>query len=213
MESYATFITKLVNGKAAMEPFCTDDIAAAVADAYHIPLTKAKTVTNNQMKRLTDAGQIERVQKGLYYKPKQTVFGKVRLNYDQLAIQLLTRQDQDVIGYISGDAFLNKIGLTTLLPKQIEVVTNQYRRVLPEGCHIAVKRPATTITTENYSYFQLLDAIEAMQTNHVDAVNPYGLIREAAQKRKIQPLDLIIHARQHYPVQTLLRTVDIFSEG
>ncbi len=213
MESYAAFITRLVDEKLTMEPFSTDDIAFAVADVYHIPLARAKAITNNQMKRIADAGQIERVQKGLYYKPKQTVFGKVRLNYDQLAIKLLTKQDQDVIGYISGAAFLNKIGLTTLLPKQIDVVTNQYRRVLPEGCHITVKRPATTITTENYSYLQLLDAIEAMQTSHVDAENPYELIRAAAQKNKLQPLNLIFHARQHYPVQTLLRTVDIFSEG
>ncbi len=213
MESYAAFITRLVDEKPTMEPFCTGDIAIAVADAYHIPLARAKAITNNQMKRIADAGQIERVQKGLYYKPKQTVFGKVRLNYDQLAIQLLTKQDQDVIGYVSGAAFLNKIGLSTLLPKQIDVVTNQYRRVLPEGCHITVKRPATMITTENYSYLQLLDAIEAMQTSHVDAENPYELIRAAAQKSKIHPLNLIFHARQHYPVQTLLRTVDIFSEG
>ncbi len=189
-----------------MEPFCTDDMAVTVADAYHIPLAKAKAITNNQMKRIADAGQIERVQKGLYYRAKQTVFGKVRLNYDQLAIQLLTKQDQDVIGYVSGAAFLNKIGLTTLLPKQIDVVTNQYRRVLPEGCHVKVKRPAATITTENYSYLQLLDAIEAMQTSHVDAENPYELIRAAAQKSKLQPLNLIfmrgsITRCKHYCVQ------------
>lgn len=58
---------------------------------------------------------------------------------------------------------------------------------------------------------QLLDAIDDLEEFHVDAENPYELIRAAAREREVAPLDLIFYARKHYPVKTLLRTVDIFT--
>lgn len=45
----------------------------------------------------------------------------------------------DIIEYESDVSFLNRIGLSTLIPREIEVATNNYRRKLPENCHITVK--------------------------------------------------------------------------
>ena len=108
-------------------------------------------------------------------------------------------------------AFMNRIGLTTLIPREIEIISNQYRKVLPDGCHVTAKKPVVQINTENYEYLQLLDAIENLSVIHVDADNPDDLIRAAAKERKTKPIDLIFYARQFYPVKTLLRTVDIFA--
>lgn len=213
MQDYGDYITQLVNQFPEGELLTTETVAQAVAQDFEIPLAHAKTVTNNQLKRLADAQRIDRIQKGIYFKAKQTVFGKTRPNLDHFAVQLLTTQNQQIIGYITGAAFMNRIGLTTLIPREIEIVSNQYRRVLPERCHVSARRPAVPVNTENYKYFQLLDAIEAMATAHIDADDPYELIRAAAREQGIKPLDLIIHARQYYSVKTLLRTVDIFAEG
>lgn len=206
-EYIADRVTELPNG----EIFNTEMIAQQVADRFTLPLQHAKAVTNNQLKRLTDAGRIDRIQKGIYFKAKSTVFGKVRPNLDGYAIRLLTTQGEQIIGYVTGAAFMNRIGLTTLMPKEIEIVSNQFRRVLPAGCHVAVKRPAVEVNTENYRYLQLLDVIDDLEEYHIDAENPYELIRAAAREREVKPLDLIFHARKHYPVKTLLRTVDIFT--
>lgn len=201
------FVTNLPNGSI----FETEQVAQKVAKEYGMELRHAKAVTNNQLKRLADAGQIDRIQKGIYYKARNTVFGKVRPNLDGYAVQLLTVQGEQRIGYVTGAAFLNRIGLTTLIPREIEIVSNQYRRVLPDGCHVSVKRPAVQVNTDNYKYLQLLDAIETLGENHIDAENPYETIRAAAKEREIAPMVLIGHARRHYPVKTLLRTVDIFT--
>lgn len=211
MRDYGEYITRIVAEFPDREIFGTEQIAQRVADAYMLPLQHAKAVTNNQLKRLTDAGHIDRIQKGIYYKAKHTVFGKVRPDLDGYAVQLLTMQGEQVIGYVTGAAFMNRIGLTTLIPREIEIVSNQYRRVLPDGCHVAAKRPAVQVNAENYRYLQLLDAIEVLNESHIDAENPYELIRAAAEECNIEPLDLIYHARKHYPVKTLLRTVDIFT--
>lgn len=211
MYDYGEFINGLVTKLPNGEIFNTEMIAQQVADRFALPMQHAKAITNNQLKRLTDAGRIDRIQKGIYYKAKSTVFGKVRPNLDGYAIQLLTTQGEQVIGYVTGAAFMNSIGLTTLMPKEIEIVSNQFRRILPDGCHVAAKRPAVGVNRENYKYLQLLDVIDDLEECHIDAENPYELIRAAAREREVAPLDLIFHARKHYPVKTLLRTVDIFA--
>lgn len=38
------------------------------------------------------------------------------------------------IGYESGAALFNRLGLSTLLPRKVEITTNQYKATLPDGC-------------------------------------------------------------------------------
>ena len=211
MKDYGEYITRIVREQPNGKIFGTEMIAQMVADEFGLAINHAKAITNNQLKRLTDAQNIDRIQKGVYYKAKNTVFGKVRPNLDEYAVQTLTVQGDDIIGYVTGAAFMNRIGLTTLIPREIEVISNQYRKVLPDGCHITAKKPVVQINAENYAYLQLLDAIENLSLIHVDADNPEELIRTIARERKTKPLDLIFYARQFYPVKTLLRTVDIFA--
>lgn len=211
MKDYGEYITGIVQGLPNGKIFGTEMVAKMVADEYGIAIHHAKAITNNQLKRLTDAGNLDRIQKGVYYKAKGTVFGKVRPNLDEYAVQALTVQGDEIIGYVTGAAFLNRIGLTTLVPREIEIISNQYRKVLPDGCHVTAKKPVVQINAENYEYLQLLDAIENMSVIHVDADNPEELIRTVARERKTKPIDLIFYARQFYPVKTLLRTVDIFA--
>lgn len=211
MKDYGEYITTIIQDLPNGEIFGTEMIAKMVAKEYGLTIRHAKAITNNQLKRLTDAGNLDRIQKGVYYKTKSTVFGKVRPNLDEYAIRALTVQDEETIGYVTGAAFMNYIGLTTLIPREIEIISNQYRKVLPDGCHVTAKKPVTPINTENYEYLQLLDAIENLSMIHVDADNPEELIRTVAKERKTKPIELIFYARQFYPVKTLLRTVDIFA--
>lgn len=213
MQDYGGYIAQLVEQLPEGELFTSEAVARALSQNFDIPPAHAKVVTNNQLKRMADGKRIDRIQKGVYFKAKQTVFGKTRPNLDRYAVQLLTTQGQHVIGYVSGAAYMNQIGLTSLIPRDIEIVSNQYRRTLPEGCHVSAKRPAVPVNNGNYKYLQLLDAIESLTTEHIDAENPNELIRAAARGEKIEPLELIIHARQHYSMKTLLQTVDIFAEG
>lgn len=213
MQEYSTYITQLVDHLQDGKLFTVESIAMAVADEYELSISHAKAITNNHLKRMADLQKIDRIQKGIYYKAKKTVFGKTRPNLDQYAVQFLTTQGENVIGYVTGAAFMNRIGLTTLIPREIEIVTNQYRRVLPDGCHVIAKRPVVPVTSDNYKYFQLLDTIAAIDTEHVDAENPNDSIRAAARQQQIEPFELIVHARKHYSTKTLLRAVDIFTEG
>lgn len=83
MKDYGEYITRIVQGQPNGKIFGTEMIAQMAADDFGLAINHAKAITNNQLKRLTDAQSIDRIQKGVYYKAKNTVFGKVRPNLDE----------------------------------------------------------------------------------------------------------------------------------
>ncbi|MCX7615196.1 MAG: DUF6088 family protein [Clostridiales bacterium] len=195
------------------KPFRTQDIAHHLAGEIGIPFERAKALTNNQLKRIADKNQIERLDKGVYFRAKQTPFGVLRPSAEQYAIQTLTQQDGKTIGYESGAGFLNRLALTTLIPKNIEIVTNAYRKKLPEDCRVTVRKPVTEITNKNYLYLQLLDAVNELPKAHVDALGPEAIFKNYAGQKKLDLLKLIGFARKYYSQKTLFQVVDIFTGG
>ncbi len=111
--TYGEFITNKIADIPYGQAFQTDIIAESMAEEYAIPAHKAKPITNVTLKRLADRGLIERFQKGVYYRAKQTAFGKARPREELLEAQLLTCRGNEIIGYETGFSLMNKIGLTT----------------------------------------------------------------------------------------------------
>ena len=210
---YGEHITRMINHIPYGEPFRTQDIASNLAGETGIPFERAKTLTNNQLKRIADKKQIERLDKGIYFRAKQTPFGILRPSAEQYAIQTLTQKDGKTVGYESGAGFLNRLALSTLIPKNIEIVTNVYRKKLPEGCHVTVRKPVMNITNKNYLYLQLLDAVNELPKAHIDALNPEGILKNHAAQKGLDVLTLIVLARKYYSQKTLLQVIDIFTGG
>lgn len=190
----------------------TEDIAEQLAAQFAIPYGKAKTVTNVKLKRMADKGEIERLKKGVYCHVKQTVFGKATPNVDEVMTKTLTMQNGEKIGYESGAFLLNKLGLTTLVPRNIEITTNRWEVKLPEGCHIKVRRPPAAVTDENWKYLQLIDAVTELPNAHIDAENPEQLLARYAEKQQLDSLTLIFTARKHYTGKVTLRMIDLLME-
>lgn len=111
-------------------------------------MIRSKLATNVKLKRMADKGEIRRLKKGLYCHVKQSVFGKVIPNIDEMMIKTLTSRNGAKIGYETGATLLNRLGLTTLIPRKIEIATNNFDAKLLEGCHIKLKKPVTTVTDE-----------------------------------------------------------------
>lgn len=209
--TYGEFITNKIADIPYGQPFQTDIIAEAMAEEYAIPAHKAKPITNVTMKRLADRGLIERFQKGVYYRAKQTVFGKARPNVDIFEAQLLTRRGNEIIGYETGLSLMNKIGLTTLVPKKREIATNAYRKNI-NNRYIITRKPVITVNAGNYRYLQLLDVIRDLPEAPVDAENPKALLHAFAEKNGLDIFKTLTYARQHYPQKTLLNLVDVLVE-
>ena len=211
-QGYGKFIMGTIDRSRYGTAIFSEDVARDLAVQFTIPLDHAKKVVNVNLKRLTDKGIIERLQSGIYYKAKETVFGKMKPNIDAVMTRFLTVNGEDIIGYETGASFQNSIGLITLMPKVKEIVTNRYRIKLDKKCHIAVRRPKTKINKENYKYLQFLDLVNEFPTAYTDATDPSLLLNEYVDKENLDKLKLIFLAKKYYPQKTLLILLDVICE-
>ncbi|MFZ3131343.1 MAG: DUF6088 family protein [Desulfosporosinus sp.] len=209
--TYGEFITKKIADIPYGQAFQTDIIAEAMAEEYKVPIQKAKPITNVTLKRLADRGLIERFQKGVYYRARQTVFGTARPSEELIEAQLLTRRGDEIIGYETGFSLMNKIGLTTLVPAKREIATNAYRKNVDDR-FIIVRKPVVTVNAGNFRYLQFLDVIRDLPEASVDAVNPKAILHSFVEKNELDPVKALTFARQNYPQKTLLNLVDVLVE-
>jgi len=191
----------------------TEDIAGQLADKFALPYDQARTITNVKLKRMADKGEIERLQKGVYCHVKQAFFGKVTPSVEQVLMKTLTIQNGARIGYESGAYLLNKLGLTTLIPRDIEITTNRYGAKLPEDCRIKLRKPPAVVTDENWKYLQFIDMFAELPEAHTDAEKPERLLLQCVKRQQLDSLKLIFMARKYYPKKIVLPLIDSLMEA
>ena len=107
-----------------------------LADFGSLPLTAvAQTLS-----RLSRQGVIERLGKGLYYRPRHTAFGPSRPNPVQLRSLITQRKGV----FPAGTAATNLLGFTTQNPARIELATDSTslpRRFLGKNALVHTRRP------------------------------------------------------------------------
>src|SRR5579872_4058785 len=97
------------------------------------------------LSRLTRQGKIERLSKGIYYRNRETAFGKSRPN--PTTIRQLAAQHKAL--FPSGLAAANLLGFTTQIPKQGELATSALslpRKLVGDDTLIHTRRPEAWAT-------------------------------------------------------------------
>ncbi|PKP07461.1 MAG: hypothetical protein CVU10_07965 [Bacteroidetes bacterium HGW-Bacteroidetes-5] len=111
------------------------------------------------LNRLVSSGKIAKLSKGKYYKPENSVFGKLQPIQYQVVKDLLEDNGKNT-GYLTGYSIYNKLALTTQVSNTIQIGKNQVRPSFRrERYKIAFVKQKNTITKENIPLLQLLDAI------------------------------------------------------
>ena len=111
------------------------------------------------LNRMVATGEIIKLSKGKYYKPKETVFGRVSPDQYQVVKDFLGKGDKR-IGYLTGYSVFNKLGLTTQISNTIQIGRNETRPALIRGMYkISFVKQKNTITENNIPLLQILDAI------------------------------------------------------
>lgn len=111
------------------------------------------------LNRLVASGKINKLTKGKFYKPENTVFGDLEPNQFQVVKDLL-EEDGKTIGYLTGYSIYNQLGLTTQVSNTIQIGKNEVRSKFKRGRYtISFIKQKNTITKENIPFLQLLDAI------------------------------------------------------
>ena len=213
---YKQYITQTLEGIPQGIPIYTTDIARKVAERFNIPLSQAKKLVNLNMPRIVDGLDIERYQKGIYFKSKKTAFGKTKLNPMLVVRDNYLVNNGKTIGYETGASFLNNIGLTTQIPKYKYYATNAvlHRGTrIDEKKQIALKKPKVEVDEENYLYLQILDAIENMEKIPTDIDDVLTVFYQYIEKKGLKLERLFNLAVNYYKKDTLVKLGEVAAVG
>ncbi|MCB0803287.1 MAG: hypothetical protein KDB74_09315 [Flavobacteriales bacterium] len=112
------------------------------------------------IERLIEKEIIKRVSTGVFYKPKQTIFGELKPNEEELLKPYLF-QNNKRIAYITGISLYNRMGLTTQVPRNIKIASRDKRITVAIG---NIKgnpvKSYVDVTDKNYTLLEILDALK-----------------------------------------------------
>ncbi len=166
------------------------------------------------IERLIKKGVIKRLSTGVFYKPKQSVFGELRPREEELLKPYLF-QGEKRIAYITGGSLYNRMGLTTQVPQTIKVASKA-KRVTTKIGKIQVKpvKSYVDVTNENYYLLEILDALKDFKTiPDLDRKSAIILLKnEVSKLTDNDRLKTVKYALQYPPrAQALLGAILEFS--
>ena len=213
---YKQYIAEYICSLPFNIPIYSEDIALKLAAHFNIEIGHAKTLVNVNLPRIADNCDLLRYQKGIYYRAKNTPFGKTKLNPALINRDRYIQKDGVVIGYETGASFLNQMGLTTQIPKYKKYATNaftQYGIKENKKLMVIIQKPRTRITEDNYLYLQILDAIANKDKVAFDVHQPEKIFLDYINARKLDFIKLIGYARKYYNKETQARISEIAVVG
>lgn len=150
-----------------------------------------------QLKRLCEEGKLVRYEKGIYYIPTQTPFGKSLLNPRKVIERKYISQGGVTVGYYSGITFQNQLWLTTQMPNVIEIYTNnettRVRDVYVGKQKVLLRKARTKITTANADVLSFLELMNDLDPQLLDDDKKASIVKFISD-RKITRKDITTYA-------------------
>ena len=117
------------------------------------------------LKKYTDDGVLCRFEPGVYYFPKENLFGERSvLSADVVAVNKYIRRRGKRVGYYSGYTLANRMGLSTQVPFTEEITSNYapaaVRELSIKNRKYIIRRPVAEVNETNAPVLQLLDCLK-----------------------------------------------------
>lgn len=144
-------IQKQISKFAEGTPFKYDQLAIERQDFM---------ATTKTIERLIAKGVIKRLSKGLFYKPKKTIFGELLPNEEELLKTYLYEKGKR-IAYITGTSLYNQMGLTTQISTSLKIACKTKRiSLIRNNLKVLPVKSYVNVSNENYFLLEILDAIK-----------------------------------------------------
>ncbi len=112
------------------------------------------------IERLIKKGEIKRISPGIFFKPKQSIFGELLPKEEEILKPYLYKNGSRV-AYITGVYLYNKLGLTTQIPQTIKLASREKEiKVNKSNLKIKPAKSYVEVTNKNFQYLEILDAIK-----------------------------------------------------
>lgn len=182
------------------EPIFIDDVKTHIKEKIGSCDENVLANVNVILNRLTKSNVIEPFYKGIYYKPSVTELGKMGLDINKvIKRKYLVGNDGSIKGYVTGAKLFNILGLTTQVPKVIDIVTNECKTnntYYNEKLRTNIRKPKIEINNENYRYLQLIDIIENRDKVNIEVDYDNRIIYEFIKKNELDFEKIIKYARE-----------------
>ena len=129
--------------------------------------------------RLVKENKIVQFIKGIYYKPLKGVFGNKPLDINKVIAKKYIRDIKGQKGYFSGAYLFNKLGLTTQIPNEILIITNECPNAndyYNKNLGVIIRKPKIKINNDNYKYLQLFDILLNKDNINIEVDNAKEII-------------------------------------
>ena len=150
-----------------------------------------------QLKSLCEDGKLIRFEKGIYYIPTDTVFGKSILNPRKVIEKKYINDGENTIGYYSGITFQNQLKLTTQMPNVIEIYTNNettnVREIMVGKQKVILRKARTRINSTNVAVLSFLEMMNDIMPRTLDCEKK-NRITEYIYSNGITKQDIISYA-------------------
>lgn len=175
-------------------PIFTQEIYESVLKEFP---TAKKNMVNEYVTRYAEKHpDFVRYKKGIYYKSKQTPFGVCGIDMTELIRKTYLYDGKKVIGYETGPSYMNKIGLTTQMPKFTFIATENNRlNAAGEDDGVYLIAPVMNVTENNFRYLQLLDMLDNRFKVKIENENPYMIYRSYIERYGLDYERLLNYAR------------------
>lgn len=152
------------------------------------------------IERLIEKGIIKRVSTGVFYKPKQTIFGELKPNEEELLKPYLF-QNNKRIAYITGVSLYNRMGLTTQVPRNIKIASRDKRITVSVG---NIKgnpvKSYVDVTDKNFYLLEILDALKDFKKiPDLDKNSGIKIISNQLKKLNTKEMKQLIDCALSYP--------------
>ena len=156
-----------------------------------------------KLNRMADMGVIQRLSKGRFYKPKQTMFGNLKPSQQEVVKDLLEKEGK-IVGYLTGVSIFGQLGLTTQISNAIEIGVKGKKNNTRRGIYsIRFVQQANQISKNNIPLLQLLDSIKNIK--RIPDSTPdssYNRIREIMKSLDEKSIDSMVKLAMKYNPMT-----------
>ena len=133
-----------------------------------------------ELKKLCSDKELIRYDRGVYYIPTDTIFGKSRISFDEVIEKKYISNGQEVFGFYGGVTLLNTVGLSTQIAVTPTIFTNavtSQKRIITIGERKAIlKKPRTMVNSSNVFALTFLEILSEIPEYYLDDKNKRNCI-------------------------------------
>ena len=128
----------------------------------------SKPALSQMFKSLCEEGRLIKYETGIYFMPKASKLkSNVGPNADIVVRYKFVGRRGALFGYYSGNALANRMGISTQVPRKVEITSNRMAarvREIEIGKRIfVIRHPVVSVTNENAGVLQLLELLKNLE--------------------------------------------------